>query len=523
MTISRPLLTLPFAIALLWAQFQESGNPALHARLTLAAEPQMPVRVYLFKDGRPFRLSPVDVTLPLRVDSFYRERLWTRSAKPATLEVTCRDQSHFLLLNGAGSFNLPAGKYRVEAYRGFFYTPAMEEFELKAGEERRVSLRLSNWAAAESENWIAADDHIHLTRELQDNDVFLRWMEAEDLQVANFLQLQRQMDAAVQYAFGTKGEARKERSAIRSGHESRSEFYGHLNLLGGRELIRPLSAGSMYANSPEAYPYPAVLFAKGHSIGAIVGYAHFSGSMPHSALLMDLALGNIDFVEVLQFGILKSTEWYELLNAGLRVTGVAGSDFPVMLNRAGQLPRTVPLLGPERTLVKAQGAGSPYELWAAGVKAGTAMVSNGPLVEITVDESTSSVTTKARYGREIERLEIVRNGQVIAFALGNGQKSLAVSARFAEGESCWIAARVSARKSEGEPDIVGHTNPVYVVRNGQPFFNKMARQAVAAKWGAELDYYRSVGLVFPSEQLRRDFFEQAEKALAILRNPPARL
>ena len=27
-----------------------------------------PARVYLFKDGKPFRLSPVDVLLPLRVD-----------------------------------------------------------------------------------------------------------------------------------------------------------------------------------------------------------------------------------------------------------------------------------------------------------------------------------------------------------------------------------------------------------------------------------------------------------------------
>jgi hypothetical protein len=37
-----------------------------------------PARVYLFKDGKPFRLSPVDVLLPLRVDLHYRERLWRR-------------------------------------------------------------------------------------------------------------------------------------------------------------------------------------------------------------------------------------------------------------------------------------------------------------------------------------------------------------------------------------------------------------------------------------------------------------
>src|SRR5258708_17039966 len=42
----------------------------------------------------------------------------------------------------------------------------------------------------------------------------------------------------------------------------------------------------------------------------------------------------IDFIEVFQFGVLKTEAWYELLNAGFQVTGVAGSDFPVPLNRS---------------------------------------------------------------------------------------------------------------------------------------------------------------------------------------------
>ncbi len=140
----RPVLLAPFLLALLWAQFQESGDPGLRARLELATEPAMPVRVYLFKEGRPFRLSPVEALLPLRVDLFYRERLWSRAPDPRTLEVTCRDRSHFYLLNGRGSFDLPAGRYRIEAYRGLFYEPAVEEFELRAGQTRSVSLALRN-------------------------------------------------------------------------------------------------------------------------------------------------------------------------------------------------------------------------------------------------------------------------------------------------------------------------------------------------------------------------------------------
>ena len=78
---------------------------------------------------------------------------------------------------------------------------------------------------------------------------------------------------------------------------------------------------------------------KGRSLGAAVGYAHFDGSMRHSTLPLDLALGGIDFIEVFQFGELKADRWYELLNAGFRITGIAGSDFPANLSRFKPWPR----------------------------------------------------------------------------------------------------------------------------------------------------------------------------------------
>ena len=360
-------LLILFAAGMGAAQFRESGLPQLAAHLELATVPQMPARVYLFKDGRPFRLSPVGAVLPLRVDLFYRERLWRAAADPETLEVTCNDQSHFFLLKGRATFDLPAGHYRVEAYRGLFYVPARAEFDIAAGETRRVPLKMENWAGAARDQWLSGDDHIHLTRSPEDNDIFLGWLQAEDLTVANFLQLQRQMDAAVQYGFGPEGQAtRGGRYTIRPGQESRAQYFGHVNLLGGREILRPVSVGTMYANTPEMSWFPTTLFARGRKAGATVGYAHFSGSMPHSTLPMDLAAGTIDFLEVFQFGVLKTAEWYQLLNAGLRATGIAGSDFPVPLNNSKQWPRWIPLLGPERTLVKAAPKPDPYTAWAEG-------------------------------------------------------------------------------------------------------------------------------------------------------------
>jgi hypothetical protein len=508
--VRRWYLAALFALAIGAAQFRESGDPALAAHLDLDVQPRMPVRLYLFKDGRPFRLSPVDAMMPLRVDLFYRERLWKRGADPTTLEVTHNDTSHFLLLKGQGRYDLPAGSYRIEAYRGLFYTPFSAAFELKAGETRRVEIAMKDWTGGAARQWLSGDDHIHLVRAPEDDALFLSWLEAEDLSVGNFLQLQRQLDAAAQYGFGSKAEARRGNYSIRSGHESRSEFFGHLNFLGGREMIRPLSIGAMYANSTLTDHYPALLFAQGRVLGALTGYAHFNGSTPHSAMWMDLALGNLDFIEVFQFGVLKKQEWYELWNAGFPVTGIAGSDFPVPLGRFKTWPRYIPLLGPERTLVRRNGAGSAFEMWARGVKSGGVVVSNGPLIEFSA--ATGAARASAKFFRPLETLEIVVNGEVAAAAKGDGVAAeLTVTAALPAGPH-WAAARATARKQADEPEIQAHTNAVF---QGKPV-QAAARADLAQRWREQIAWFETGPLAFSTPARREEFFARARKALEIL-------
>jgi hypothetical protein len=523
----------------------------LAARLELAVSRgdngrATPARVYLFKDEKPFRLSPVDVLLPLRVDLFYRERLWRRppelqgpDGRPArTLEVTSDGESHFVLLDGEGAYELPAGNYRVEAYRGLFWRPASEEFVLKAGESRRVGLTLQPLDGGKDRGWISGDDHIHLTRAAEDDEVFLRWLEADDLTVGNFLQLQRQADAAVQYAFGRDGEAQARGYSIRPGEEARSEFYGHVNLLGPERLVRPVSVGTMYANTPEAYPFPNRVFAEGRALGAAVGYAHFDGSMKHSTLPMDLALGAIDFIEVFQFGVLKAEPWYELLNAGFRVTGIAGSDFPANLPRLKPWPRAVPLLGPERTLVKVDAEPGPgrsaYDLWVEGVRRGAAVVSNGPLLNLVVDGrgpgavvawqgESKRVEGEARAvsHRPLEALEIVVNGRVVRTLDGDGRRTeLRLPFDVSVTGSAWVAARARARRDGNEPAIQAHANPVYVLRDRVPVYDKAARDAVASRWKRELAYYRGTDLVFADPKQRIELEARLDEATRILEVEP---
>jgi hypothetical protein len=148
------------------------------------------------------------------------------------------------------------------------------------------------------------------------------------------------------------------------------------------------------------------------------------------------------------------------------------------------------------------------------VKAGKAIVTNGPLVEVSANGDT--ITATASFYRPLLRLEIVRNGIVIASAPGDERRTrLSVSAALSPGDSCWVAARVVAQKLADEPDIQAHTNPLYFAGPTVVPVPE-ARRILAARWKAELDWYRSGPLEFASEALRRKFFADGEKALEIL-------
>ena len=89
----------------------------------------------------------MDNLLPLFEDNFYRERIWRMTDQPKSLEVDIQNQWHDLLLEGKGTFDVPAGDdYRLEAYHGFFWSRASnnsrcepEESQDRGGEDQARS------------------------------------------------------------------------------------------------------------------------------------------------------------------------------------------------------------------------------------------------------------------------------------------------------------------------------------------------------------------------------------------------
>src|SRR5262249_42272482 len=154
------------------------------------------------------------------------------------------------------------------------------------------------------------------------------------------------------------------------------------------------------------------------------------------------------------------------------------------LARSRPWPRGISLLGPERTLVRSEedGRRSAYERWAEGVRTGAVVVSNGPLLDLTIngrkpgtildwdgDSTQVKAVAEAGFPRPIEVLELIVNGRVVSTLAGDGERrSLTLSAEIPLRRSAWIAARTRGRRPEGEPERWAHTNPVYVLRARMP-------------------------------------------------------
>ena len=111
--------------------------------------------------------------------------------------------------------------------------------------------------------------------------------------------------------------------------------------------------------------------------GGVTGYAPVVGGGALNAragLALDVPFGLVDFVEVMQFGYAGSSLWFDFLNLGYKLAPSAGTDY--------MTDATLP--GAERNYVHVKG---PFSLqgWFDAFKQGETFVTNGPMLEFTVN------------------------------------------------------------------------------------------------------------------------------------------
>jgi hypothetical protein len=399
-------------------------------------------------------------------------------------------------IDGQITLEIPAGDYEIHVGKGIEYAPVAKPVTVAPAAESAVDFHLKRFVDMPEKGWWSGDDHFHCERKSKAaNDAIFVSAAAEDITVVNCLLMGSLTSHGnyAQYAFGEAGRAVRDGQAIIPGQEDpRTDVNGHVIVMNIQEQIR---------DEERYFQYDRVLRQARQDPGAVSGYAHAKGYEYDSGgtlvdfedqaidlgdpiqerswalqnsdlgLSMDIIDGLVDFMELLDAHTeLRTQLYYDFLNMGFRVAASAGSDFPWS-----------PHLGDQRVYVYT-GEGEPFsaDAWFENHKAGHTFVTQGTLVEFTVDgqipgsvlqrEAGQSVIVKATaFGHpqigSPKKANLVRFGKTIDSVESSDPEQMELAGEWTVPieRSCWLALHVEAHNGS---DAL--TTPVYIEVDGEP-------------------------------------------------------
>jgi hypothetical protein len=233
-----------------------------------------------------------------------------------------------------------------------------------------------------------------------------------------------------------------------------------------------------------------------HAQGALVGAVHPFDEVPDpfakptqritDELPVDVALGKLDYMEIVGFSDHKSTAavWYRLLNLGFKIPAGGGTD--ATTNYAAPIRGQV---GFDRVYVWTPRWPASIDTWLDELKQGRTFATNGPLVEFRlggemvgselkfdVPQSAVPFTAKLRSIVPVDHLEIVCNGTVVRdLKLEANRESADASGTIPLNESGWCVLRAWSEKAEYpvmDKYAYATTSPVYVTIGGKRSYSK---------------------------------------------------
>jgi hypothetical protein len=311
--------------------------------------------------------------------------------------------------------------------------------------------------------------------------------------------------------------------------EFRSTLWGHMTLVGIRQVVEPVFTGFKDTTNPWDWPTNSDIADRTHLQHAVANYTHAARSLadpyrgPYTAkgLPVDVALGKIDTLDLNGNYLGTVPLWYRLLNCGFRLPASAGTD--CFLNRIrSRLP------GGDRVYVKVDGPFA-HDAWLEGLRAGRSFVTSGPMLELTVEgrglgdtvqlPSPTTVHVRARVESQfpLNRIEVVYNGQVVAkSSVDANRQSHELDAQIPVGRSGWLSLRAAGRR---HPDhmagpLEAHSSPIYVQLAGRPTASRDDAKFFLA-WIDRLSVELRQRDRLPSTEIKRQVEAQLEAARAV--------
>jgi hypothetical protein len=464
----------------------ETVEPAEFGQLRLVINDEnsrlTPARIGLYNESGRMPL-PSEQALTIHNYDDRSKQIFLRSTH-GTVPVWPNENRFFFYVDGEYETILPVGTYQLVVSKGPEYGVIQKTIEISADTGTAIAVPLSRWIDMPEKGWYSGDDHVHMTRTPNDNAAISAVMQAEDVHITNLLQMGNPYDTNfTQYAFGKDGRYRAGNHALVPGVEDpRTAVRGHTISVNIREVYRPTDRYLRYDQ----------IFAEYRKQGGMSGYAHVAGRLfnVERGLAIDVPLGAVEFVELLQDGTLETQLWYDYLNLGFKLIPMAGSDFPY-LNAPGG----------DRNYVYVDGDFT-VDAYYEALREQRTFVTNGPMLELSVNGQPMGSNLQLSAGDEIsivagaalnpdiealDRIELVVHGNVVAsmnnVSVGN---TLSLQHTMTVEDGMWLAVR-----AHGAEQTVAHTAPVYVTTGGG-FENRAAVPELARRMINKLGEFDTV-------------------------------
>jgi TolB protein len=399
-------------------------------------------------------------------------------------------EAHYFHTAGTATMMLPAGHAEVEVMKGFEYGFEWRTVSITAGQDFSLTIRLRPLSLPKEPGWqwVSGDVHVHMNYGGTYRNTpkhLVAQAAAENLPIVEDLVVNKEQRIPDIAYFSTKPDAAStSANLLLHGQEFHTSYWGHLGLLNLTQHFL-LPGYSAYPNTAAAslFPANAMVADMAHEQHGLVGYVHPYDSIPdpekdvslNHELPVDLALGKVDYVEVMGFAEHKTTAsvWYRLLNCGFRLPTAAGTD--AMANFAS-------LRGPvglNRVYAKVPEGPLDIDAWLDAIKRGRTFASNGPLIgfslggknvgdELPLPAGKNKVKFSAwlRSFVPIDHFQVICDGEVVQdLKLNSENESADVENAISISHSGWCLLRAWSEKAEYPIlDMYPYatTSPIYV-------------------------------------------------------------
>jgi hypothetical protein len=310
-----------------------------------------------------------------------------------------------------------------------------------------------------------------------------------------------------------------------NGQEHRHNFtgfgegYGHVMLLHLPELIQPVSIGPGITKRGTDSPALQRGIDKARGLGSTIIWCHNQWGLED---IPNWLGGKLHANNIFDGGTHGSYQhsFYRYLNAGLKVPFSTGTDWFIY-----DFSR-VYIVADEGKV-----AGDKYlssEEWLNHLAAGRSFITNGPLLEFTVDGHRLGDTLELKQSGKVklagralgrldfQRIELIRSGEVVKTADSRphgGHFAAEIDMDLPVDKPCWLALRTPPpsvpkeaefqRKTplnEYGRELFGHTSAIYVNLAGRGVFQVAAAQSLLDEMKTSREFIRGNAMFANDEE-----------------------